>query len=87
MASKMRGKYIVEVAPGTAGTADKVAVGPEYRNVLAEKEFSTFEETSLADAFARSVAAHPDTPCLGKRINGKGPFVWATYKVNSSGNV
>ena len=81
MALKMRGKYVVEVAPGTAGTADKPAVGPEYRNKLAEKGYSKFDETSLADAFSRSVAKHPDKPCLGRRIDGKGPFVWATYKV------
>lgn len=76
-------KYIVEVAPGKAATANTPATGPEYRNVIAKDGPPKLDGiTTLYELFQASVKKYGPTPCLGHRpvVDGKaGDFVWETY--------
>lgn len=78
------GEYIVEVEPGKPGIGDKPSVGPAYGNSMAVKGFSAPIDAckNLYDAFQSSVNRFGASPCLGKRIDGKGEFVWETFKVS-----
>lgn len=77
------GSRLVEVAPGKSGGADSPSVSPIYRSALASNGFRPQKDDarSLFEVFENSVRAFPDRPCLGRRINGTGPYVWESYKV------
>lgn len=80
-----KGKYgglLVEMGSGDPGASP--SVGPTLRAVAAKDGFQNApgNPTNLYEVFENSVKRFGDRPCLGKRIDGKGAFVFETYKVS-----
>ena len=75
---------IYEVRQGKSGVGDTPSIGPTYGNVLATKGYEAPADKckNLFEVFESSVKIYADRPCLGRRINGQGPYVWETYKVS-----
>ncbi|CAN6468968.1 unnamed protein product [Victoria cruziana] len=77
--------YAVKVEDGKEGGDGEPAVGPVYRNILAEDGFPIVENTvnTSWDVFRDAVEKFPGNKMLGWReiINKKaGKYVWKTYK-------
>ncbi|KAF8387686.1 hypothetical protein HHK36_026340 [Tetracentron sinense] len=77
--------FAAQVESGREGRDGEPAVGPVYRNLLAQNEFPQPDcELSTAwDIFRDSVEKYPSNRMLGWReiIDGKvGPYAWKTYK-------
>lgn len=83
---KKFGGLLHETRPGANGIGDAPSVSPTYGHVLANKGYSAPADKckNLFEVFDASVKLYGDRPCLGKRINGKGEFVWETYKVRAA---
>ena len=81
---KMIGKYLYETQPGTAAADGKPSRGPVYRFVAAQQGFTELPSNlhSLYEVFQQSVTHYPDNDCLGRRVDGKGEFVFESYRVN-----
>jgi len=79
-----KGKYgglLVEVGSGDPQATP--SVGPTLRVLAAKDGFQNApgNPTNLHEVFENAVNKFGDRPCLGRRIDGKGPFVFETYKV------
>ena len=81
---KMFGKYMYETEPGIAAANGKPSKGPVYRFVAAQQGFTELPSNlhSLYEVFQQSVTQYPDNDCLGRRVDGKGEFVFESYRVN-----
>ena len=81
---KMFGKYQYQTEPGTAAAIGKPSRGPVYRFIAAQQGFTELPSNlhSLYEVFQQSVTQHPDNDCLGRRVDGKGEFVFESYRVN-----
>ena len=85
MASKGKfGGYLAETEPSKPAHADKPSISAAYGNSLSTSDFQAPAQgcTNLFEVFEASVKRFPDRPCLGKRIDGQGDFVWESYKVS-----
>lgn len=80
---KLRGKYIYEAAPSVPGSDALPSIGPTYRNVKAKDGFTRPAVNTLYEAFQSSVEKYGDNDCLGRRLNGEGPFIFESYKVRA----
>lgn len=78
--SKLREKYLVEMAPEEPAKNGKPSASATYRNILAKDKFATLEMESLHEVFQRSVRKFAGNACLGWREAG-GPYQWDTYQV------
>jgi hypothetical protein len=80
-----KGKYgglLVELGAGDPEATP--TVGPTLRAVAAEDGFQDApgNPKNLCEVFENSVKRFGDRPCLGRRIDGIGEFVFETYKVS-----
>ena len=82
-ASRTWGSHICKIEPAKEATAEFPSIGPTYGNIFATRDFGTPAERhpNLFAVFEASAKQFADRPCLGKRIDGKGPYVWESYKV------
>ncbi|XP_052190254.1 long chain acyl-CoA synthetase 1-like [Diospyros lotus] len=82
---RMKPFFAAKVEDGSQGRDGKPAVGPIYRNLLAQNQFPSPDPhlRTAWDAFSASVEKYPRNRMLGWRelIDGKfGPYVWKTYE-------
>lgn len=82
--SEKFGGYLFETSKGHSGSDNAPSVSPTYGNTIATKGYPAPADKckNLFEVFDTSVKLYGDRPCLGKRINGKGEYVWETYQVS-----
>ena len=77
------GGFLTETERSKPATGDAPSISPAYGNSLTTSDYESPAQscTNLFEVFEASVERYPGRPCLGKRIDGKGEFVWESYKV------